>query len=328
MAFRKRTNAYWRRRAEEQLTLVEKQSMPYLRQIDRAYLDARRANLKAVKSLYVNYYRKQGFDVSQLTQIAPGGDIRRFQEAVRAAGLSASLPEGYGFRLTRLELIEANIWLEVKRAGLLQNGLQTAAHREAYETAYKYALYVLSKGTGVAPVFSTPNRRMVDRILNSKFHGKNYSERIWKNTDDLAKELKDVLTTSVTTGQSQTKATKLIKDRFGVTRRQAARLVRTETARFSTQASQDSYSDIGLNEWVYLATLDSRTGDECAFHDGKRYPLGGGPQIPLHPDCRCTERAYLGKEYEPDERIMRNPETGKNRYIGNISFEQWQALYL
>jgi SPP1 gp7 family putative phage head morphogenesis protein len=326
--FRKRTNAYWRKRAEEQLTLVEMQTLPYMRQIDRAYLDARKANLASVKSLYVNYYKKQGFDVSALQQIAPAGDVRRFKEAVRALGLSSQLPAGYGFRLTRLELIEANIWLEVKRAGLLQIGFQTEAHRMAYETAYRHALYTLSKGTGVIPVFSTPDRRTVDRILRAKFMGKNYSERVWSNTDKLARTLRETIGSAVASGQSNTKTARLVRERYGVSRYEATRLVATETARFSTQASQDSYSSIGIQEWVYLATLDSRTSDECGFHDNKRYPINGGPQIPLHPNCRCTETAYLGDEYQADERIMRDPETGKNRYVGNISFEQWQEIYL
>lgn len=324
--FRKRTNAYWRRRAEEQLTYIEQLSIPYLRQIDRLYLDARKSNLSAVKDLYLAYYTKQGWDTNALRQIAPSGDIRRFKEAVRAAGLTSQLPDGYKFRLNRLELIEANIWLEVKKAGLIQNSLQTAAHLEAYEEAYKYSLYVLSKGTGVAPAFSTPNRRAVNRILTSKFYGKNYSDRVYKNTDKLAAGLKEILGSAVTTGQSNTKTAKLIRERYDVTRYQASRLVQTETARFSSQASQDSYGSIGIDEWVYLATLDSRTDDDCAFHDGKRYKVGEAPFIPLHPGCRCTERAYLGEEYEPDERIMRG-EDGKNRYISNLSFDQWKSLY-
>lgn len=326
--FRQRTNAYWRKRAEEQLTLIERQSLPYLRQIDRAYLQARRYNLEQVKSLYVNYYKKQGFDVSAITQLAPRGDIRRFQEAVRLAGLSSQLPAGYGFRLSRLELVEANIWLEVKKAGLMQTGIQTTAHKLAYETAYRYAMYNLSKGTGVAPSFAMPNERTINRILGAKFYGKNYSERVWSNTNKLAGELRGVLATSVTTGQSQTKTARMIKDRYDVTRYEAQRLVRTETSRFNDQASHDSYKSIGIDEWVFLATLDSRTSDTCGDYDNDRFPIDGGPTIPVHPDCRCTRRAFLGDEYEPDERIMRDPETGKNRYIGQISFEQWESLYL
>ena len=296
MAFRKRTSAYWEKRAQEQLTLVEQQSLPQLKAIDKAFRDAQRYTLEEVKKLYINYYAKQGFDTTKLQAIAANGDIRRFQTAVRAAGLTDRLPEGYGFRLTRLELLEAQLWLKVHEAAQLQQALQTAAHAKTIDTAYYHSLYNLSKGTGVAPAFSRLNDKTINRILEAKFFGKNYSDRIWNNSGKLANELKGILATATATGQSQTKTTKLIRERYGVKRFEAARLVRTETNHFNTEATMHSYKGIGLDQWVYIATLDSRTDDVCAEHDGKRYPLHEGPLPPLHPDCRCTQRAHLGDE--------------------------------
>lgn len=326
MAFRKRTNAYWEKRAQEQLTLVEQQALPYLQGVDKAFRNAQRYTLEEVKKLYVSYYKSQGFNTAKLQQIAPSGDIQRFQAAVRSAGLSSKLPDGYAFRLTRLELIEAQTWLKIHEAGLAQQALQTAAHVETIDTSYYYSLYNLSKGTGVAPTFAKLDDRTINKILSASFHGKNYSERIWGNTEKLADELKTVLSSSVTTGKSQSKTAKEIRDRFGVKRWEAARLIATETAHYNTLATDESYRSVGLGEWVYIATLDSRTDDSCAEHDGKRFPIGSGPEIPIHPLCRCTKRAYLGNKYEPDQRIMRDS-SGKNRYISNMSFEQWKALY-
>lgn len=327
MAFRKRTNAYWQKRAEEQLTLVELQSLAHMKTIDAVYRNAQRYTLAEVKKLYESYYKSQGWDITELQQIAPRGDIRRFQTTVQAAGLGPKLPDGYGFRLTRLQLLEAQLWLAVHQAALAQQTIQGIAHTETIETAYYHSLYTLSKGTGVAPIFSKLDDRTINRILGAQFYGKNYSDRIWSNSAKLANELKGILATATATGQSHTKTARLIRDRYGVKRSEAARLVRTETNHFNTEATMESYKSIGLDEWVYIATLDSRTDDICAEHDGKRYPIGQGDLPPLHSECRCTERAYLGKEYEPDTRIMRDPLTGKNRYIGNISFDQWRNLY-
>jgi len=98
---RKRTNAYWDKRSQEQLTLVEKQALPHLKEIDRVFRNSQKQTLKDVKNLYEVYYRKQGFDTTALKAIAPNGDIRRFKESVKALGLSSRLPAGYGYRLTR-----------------------------------------------------------------------------------------------------------------------------------------------------------------------------------------------------------------------------------
>lgn len=329
MAFRKRTNAYWDKRAEEQLTYVEQEALPHIKDIDRAYRDARKYTLDEVKKLYLAYYAKEGWDTDALRAIAPRGDIRRFQEAVRAAGLIDELPTGYGFRLNRLELLEANLWLEAGRAAKTHTQIQTAAHLQTVDTAYDYALYNLAKGTGVAPAFSQINTRSVERILNSKFYGKNYSERVWNNRSKLVKGLKRELATSVASGQSYSKTARAIRNRYDVTRYEAQRLVQTETNHFNTMGSIESYKAIDLEEFVFVATLDGRTSKICQEHDGKRYPLTStGNKPPLHPSCRSCVRAYLGKEYEPDERIMRDPKTGKNRYISNISYDQWKELQL
>jgi len=101
MTPRKRTNAYWDKRSQEQLTLVEQQALPHLKEIDMVFRNSQKQTLKDVKNLYEVYYRKQGFDTTALKAIAPNGDIRRFKESVKALGLSSRLPAGYGYRLTR-----------------------------------------------------------------------------------------------------------------------------------------------------------------------------------------------------------------------------------
>ena len=329
MALRRRTNAYWDKRAAEQLTYVEQQTLPHLLAIDRVYLDARRYTVEEVRKLYIAYFTKKGWDISALSSIAPQGDIRRFQEAVRAAGLADRLPDGYGFRLTRLQLLEANLWLESQKAVQAHGVIQSTAHRQTIDTAYHYAMYNLSKGTGVAPTFAQLNTRTIDRILSTKFHGANYSDRIWRNGSRLARNIQHGLATAVATGQSQTKTAKLLKDRYNVTRYEAARLVRTETNHFNTEASTESYQSAGLDEFVYVATLDTRTSSICQDLDGDRFLLTDtANKPPQHPNCRSTIRAFIGEEYEPDERIMRDPVTGKNRYIPNMSYEKWQSLYL
>lgn len=329
MEFRRRSDAYWDKRAIEQLTFVEQEALPHLRAIDKAYSDARRHTLNEVKKLYLAYYAKNGWDTAALQAISPRGDINRFLEAVRAAGLNDRLPDGYGFRLNRLELLEANLWLESQRAVKNHAQIQTVAHKQTVDTAYNYAMYNLSKGTGVVPAFTQINTRTINRILKTKFKGKNYSDRVWKNGGNLAKGLKNELASAVASGQSYTKTARNLRMRYDVTRYQASRLVRTETNYFNTLASNESYQSAGLDEFIFVATLDGRTSSICQEHDGKRYSLKDtDQQPPLHPNCRSCIRAYLGDEFEPDERIMRDPVTGKNRYISNMSYKQWQELYL
>jgi len=325
---RQRTNTYWANRQQEQVELIEQLTLPYLKDVSKVYQNAQKQTLNEIKKLYETYYSKQGFDASALKEIAPKGDVRRLKEKIVSLGFSSELPSGYGFRMTRLELIEAQIWLEIAKCADKQNEIQGIAHKLTIDTSYYHNVYNLSKGTGIMPVFSKLNDKTINKILNTKFLGKNYSDRIWRNRDKLAKELKGILAEAVTTGQSQTKTAKLVRERYGIKRYEASRLIQTETTRFNDLATEEIYNDIGIDKWIYVATLDSRTSEQCREHDGTISKVGEGPVIPNHVNCRCCHASYLGKDYEPDLRSMRNPVTGKTEYVKNMTYNEWKKLYL
>lgn len=87
--------------------------------------------------------------------------------------------------------------------------------KKVYDDTYYRTAYDVSKGIGGTPSsFSTLDTKTVDRVLNAKFQGKNFSERIWGNTDILAKQLKEKLAVAIATGQSLDKTSRDIRERF------------------------------------------------------------------------------------------------------------------
>lgn len=75
-----------------------------------------------------------------------------------------------------------------------------------------------------------------------------------------------------------------------------AALVRTAATHASTQARLESFEGIGVDRWRFVATLDHRTSEICAAHDGETFPLGEGPAPPLHPNCRSTAVPDFGEQ--------------------------------
>jgi SPP1 gp7 family putative phage head morphogenesis protein len=67
-----------------------------------------------------------------------------------------------------------------------------------------------------------------------------------------------------------------------------ATLVRTAATSASSNARGETFKELGVTHWRFLATLDSKTSVICAANDGKRFPVGEGPMPPLHPSCRST----------------------------------------
>jgi SPP1 gp7 family putative phage head morphogenesis protein len=310
------------------MTAIERASGAHTRQIFSVYDEARRKTVAGIKDLYRNYYKDdKGFDMQALRSIAPSGDVWRFHEEMKRLGLSSHLPEEYAGRMTRLELLNAQMWGEMKKVGFKQNLIQSKSHAATINDAYYKTIYDTAKGIGATPSFSHLNTRTVSTILNSRFQGKNYSDRIWANTDALAKQLKGKLGAAIASGQAPSKTISEIQQRFGVGKFYAERLVRTETNYFENKAELESYDSMGIKRFVFVATLDGRTSEICQSYDGKTFSVSEAKQgtnaPPLHPNCRSTIRPYIGKEWEPEARIARDPRTGQNQYIYNQSFPQW-----
>lgn len=318
---------YWQDRAEERLSDAEKRSVHYIKEINSVYDNARWKIIEEIKTLYDNYYKKDaGFDNEKLRAIVPNGTLKQFRREMNEAGLSDYLPENYKARMTRLEYLYAQCWAESKKANMKHYKLETESHKETIKHGYYKNIYDTAVGLKINPVFSGLNSRAVNKILNTQFVAGNYSKHIWKNTDKLARTLKEVIGSAVAKGEGYEKTARLIRTRFDVTKSEAIRLVRTETCYFQNQAEIKSLKEMGFKKYQFIATLDSRTSGVCRDHDKIVFDVdkaqAGFNLPPLHPNCRSTITAYLGKEYETDTRIARN-ENGASEYVENIDYDEW-----
>lgn len=327
---KKRSNEYWKKRSIARMASSEKQSIAYLRNLQRIYKGSLKAVTNDLRDAYAAYYKKSDkiFDIPQLDNTATQGDIKRFLTAMKRAGLSTYLPDNYGGRMSRLDMLEAQLWGEVKKAAIQEGSVTRNLYRDVYENSYYRTGYDYSKGTGMNLAFGTLDTQTMDAVMSQKFVGSDFSERVWNNTDRLAGELKEILGVAVATGQSEEKTIRLLRERFDVAVKRAARLVRTETAYFHNRAELDAYEEMGFEKYQILGTLDMRCCSECQELDLKVFNVKdrkyGENAPPFHPYCRCTEIAYFGKDFKPKTRVARDPETGRNYQIENMSYKEWR----
>ena len=102
-----------------------------------------------------------------------------------------------------------------------------------------------------------------------------------------------------------------------------ATLVRTAATSASANARTESFKEIGVTHWLFVATLDSRTSLQCAANDGKRFPVGEGPLPPLHPNCRSTAVPDFGGEPE-GTRASTNAQGRRSGQVpASTNFEGW-----
>lgn len=126
---------------------------------------------------------------------------------------------------------------------------------------------------GATPVFDQLNSRGIEVLLNTPWQGANYSNRIWKNSNVLASQLQQTLTKAIMTGMSQERALYEIRQKFNVGSFYAERLIRTETNHFENETEFIAYQEMGIDRYVFVATLDGRTSDICRSHDGQIYEM-------------------------------------------------------
>lgn len=322
---------YWQNRAAARFENQEQQSLSYIHRIKNAYTDAEIRTIQEIKRLYANYYRNdKTFDKFALQGIEPNGNIARFKAEMERLGLNQYLPENYDFRMTRLEMLNNQIWAELKKAGIEQNNLTVNSVINTINNSYNQAIFDTEKHFGSLLTFSKLDSQTVQEILNYKIEGKHFSNRIWTNTDILAEQINSKIATAVAIGQSPEKTIREVRERFDVGRFYAERLVRTESAFYHNSAELRAYQELGVEKYRIIATLDGRTSDICQHKDHKVFKISEVKQgvnfPPFHPLCRTTTAAYFGEEFEPETRIARDSKTGKSYEIPNMSYEQWAKI--
>lgn len=323
-----KSSNYWDKRAIERMTDVEKSSEAYIKRIKKIYEQAYKNIGVEIVRVYKNYSKETGLDVQKLKELLTKKETDKMWKTLKCQGLDQYIKDNYKSRISRLEQIQAQIYAKAKQVYPKEELEQTMCYKGVINDSYYKAVYDTQMGTGYDFSFNKIDNNMFNTLLNERWSGKNYSERIWINTDILADSVSQIIGGAMLSGQDIQKTSKQIRDRFNVSKYYAERLVRTETNHFNNEADAMAYEEMGINKYVFVATLDSRTSETCQNHDGKVYNYKdketGVNFPPLHPNCRSKTRGYLGEEAEKRlKRRARNPITGQSEVINNISYKEW-----
>ena len=160
----------------------------------------------------------------------------------------------------------------------------------------------------------------LDKIINKTISGKNYSDRIWDNKEELAKIVKADIKKFLNGEIDVNSISKKIKERYNTNAYVSKRLVTTEVARVMEESNELWREQHNIEYVMYCATLDSKTCDDCAKYDGKVYKVGEEPvKLPQHPLDRCTYISLPSKEWRPKTRL--DNKTKEN--INYKTYKEW-----
>lgn len=256
--------------------------------------------------------------------------------------ISNQLQKSQRFQTLRNQLAEA-----MTSANEMALAAVNDARAEVYAVNRNYAEYETEKIYG-STSFTLWDASTVQMLAaNEPDLMPNYPKELAvKRGIDLAygkKKITEVVTSGILRGTSIPKTAKELMQAIPtMTSASAIRAARTAMTSAQNAGRQDSYKaaqDMGLKlqkRWV--ATKDSRTrkrhrkmdgetvGLDEKFSNGMRYPgdRTGKPEDVYN--CRCTMRTVEPEGIEAEPRMMRarDPKTGENVLIPEMTYEQWE----
>lgn len=237
----------------------------------------------------------------------------------------------YEYRIKRLTALLERTNKRMQELYGVTLGDTTEFLRSIIPEAYYHTIFDVAQGTGYQPMFSAVNNRLIDQIVNDQWSGMNYSQRIWWNTDKLAVDTRQILTTAAMTGESIYKTSRRLSERFGQSMNNSVRLIRTETTYSCNQAELASYSALDIDRYKFIATLDARTSSICQELDGKVFETKeakAGVNLPaMHPNCRSTTIPYF-EDGMPTVRAARDKDGKRIKVPASMKYDEWYKKYI
>lgn len=338
---------YWKERFE----LLEKsqhaKAIDCYENIENHYRRAQKEVEKQISTWYQRFAKNNGITMVEAKRALNAKELEELRWDVNEYikhGKSDNLSEEWIKKLenasarhhiSRLEALK--LQLQQATEVLFGNQLDDIDRtvRDVYKSGYLHTAFEIQKGIGVGWDIASLDDRKISKIINNPWaaDGRNFSERIWNNSQKLIEEMNKTITQNIILGQDPQKAIDKIAKRLNVSKVNAGRLVMTEEAFFSSTSQKDCFEDLDVEQFEIVATLDSRTSEICQDMDGQHFKMSdwevGVTAPPFHVNCRSTTVPYFDDEFDAvGERAARG-EDGKTYYVpGNMTYKEWEKSFV
>lgn len=202
-------------------------------------------------------------------------------------------------KVTRFDALNLEMTYKI---GVMQGIIEKSFENYLKSTA-KYAYRKAMGGNSGAL-----NEPALKELINTPFNGRNYSQQVWGNTDDLTRDLRDVLKRGFIRGDDVRSMAGELAKKYNVARSRAQTLIRTDGTAIVNRSAIKRYEESGLEFYRISVQMDNRTSQICKriHSEDKRYRIDefetGVTAPPFHYNCRS---AVIPDEEELDEQSLR-----------------------
>lgn len=343
---------YWEQRAENNLIQGEVKAQEQINRIEKLWSDIVEETENEVIRFYRRYAEGEKKELASVLKMLDEEETKGLKEQAqkfykkakekgwqdtyinKVLSLSSSFKKRFE-RIEVLKLILANII-----QGLFEEEQKEFTYNltELYKESYRRYMFETQKGLNVGVSFEVPDRKVIEKIIKTKWVGNNYSNRIWIEKEKLIMSLEQELSKGFSMGENPKKIAKRLQEKLLVSKHNTERLARTEFNHITNEASFDSIKELNkklggglFNKYRFLATLDKRTSKDCQELDLKEFTFEekqeGVNFPPVHPNCRSTYVIVFDDE-EIEKRISKRLDDGTVEYIpSNINYKEWSKRF-
>ena len=163
--------------------------------------------------------------------------------------------------------------------------------------------------------FSRIPKNTVEAILNKPSYTMTLGQRTMRNIKVNEEKLTEIVFKGIMEGKSQQKMYRELKEQSEHSLNSCKQIIRTEVTHYANEGNLRAMERLGIEKYVFIATLDSRTSTICRDLDGKIFKVSErkeGINCPaMHPYCRSTTITYF------DDETLANMKRGAKDKNGN-----------
>lgn len=339
---------YWQKRFELLEQAAHQQGVQCYAGIEKQYRQAQKQLEGQIAAWYQRFASNNGVTLAEAKRMLNAKELAELkwdvnqyiqygqENAINGTWVKQLENASARFHISRLEALKLQTQQSIEVMFGNQLDSIDSTMRNVYKSGYYHTAYEIQKGVGIGWDFSALDDKQISKVINKPWavDGKNFSERIWGNRQKLVNELNNTLTQNIILGKDPQKAIDEIARKMNTSKTNAGRLVMTEEAFFSSAAQKDCFTELDVEQFEIVATLDSHTSDICRGMDGKHFKMSewkvGETAPPFHVHCRSTTVPYFDDEFDAvGERAARNEETGKTYFVpGNMTYKEWDKAFV
>ena len=305
----KKHNDYWSKRSDDIMHYVDGTDIDMFAELQKFYVEQSAELQRDLFAFVTKYADDNKMSYSDALQRLRGVDLSDYQanakkyreQAKNNPDLLKRLNEQYaGSKVTRLDALNLEMTYKV---GVMQGIIEKSFENYLKSTA-KYAYKKAMGGNSGAL-----NEPALKELINTPFNGRNYSQQVWGNTDDLARDFRDVLKRGFIRGDDVRSMAGELAKKYNVARSRAQTLIRTDGTAIVNRSAIKRYEESGLEFYRISVQMDNRTSQICKriHSEDKRYRIDefetGVTAPPFHYNCRS---AVIPDEEELDEQSLKN----------------------